>query len=97
MAIGAADIAILHHDLNRIPAIIELARRSVRIIKQNLFWAFFYNVVAIPLAATGGISPGVAAAAMMFSSISVVLNSLRLRNAKQTVSDNNLGETRSVD
>ena len=96
VAIGAADIAILHHDLNRIPAVIELARRSVRIIKQNLFWAFFYNVCAIPLAATGRISPGVAAAAMMFSSISVVLNSLRLRNAKQTVPDSHSGETRSA-
>jgi len=79
VAVGAADIAILHQDLSRIPAIIELARRSVRIIKQNLFWAFFYNVVAIPLAATGYIPPGLAAAAMMCSSISVVMNSLRLR------------------
>ncbi len=79
VAIGAADITILHDDLIRIPLLIRLARRTVRIIKQNLFWAFFYNVAAIPLAATGTIPAGYAAAAMMFSSISVVMNSLRLR------------------
>jgi len=82
VALGAADITIVHDRLDRLPTIITLARRSVRIIKQNLFWAFFYNLAAIPLAATGRVSPGVAAAAMMFSSISVVLNSLRLRHAK---------------
>lgn len=83
VAIGAADITIVHDRLDRLPTIITLARRSVRIIKQNLFWAFFYNLAAIPLAATGRVSPGIAAAAMMFSSISVVLNSLRLRPRKQ--------------
>ena len=81
VAVGAADITILHHRLDRLPMIVTLARRSVRIIKQNLFWAFFYNLVAVPLAASGRVSPGVAAAAMMFSSISVVLNSLRLRKS----------------
>jgi len=79
IATTAADITIVHDDLTRLPLVVELARRSVRIIKQNLFWAFFYNVVAIPLAATGRVGPGIAAAAMMCSSISVVLNSLRLR------------------
>jgi Cu+-exporting ATPase len=79
VALGAADITIVYDRLDRLPTIITLARRSVRIIKQNLFWAFFYNLAAIPLAATGRVSPGIAAAAMMFSSISVVLNSLRLR------------------
>jgi Cu+-exporting ATPase len=79
VATGAADITIVHDDLRRLPQIVRIARRSVRIIKENLFWAFLYNVLAIPLAATGRVSPGVAAAAMMFSSISVVLNSLRLR------------------
>ena len=79
VALGAADITIVHDRLDRLPEIITLARCSVRVIKQNLFWAFFYNLAAIPLAATGRVSPGIAAAAMMFSSISVVLNSLRLR------------------
>jgi len=79
VATGAAQITILHEDLRRVGDIIKLARRSVRIIKQNLFWAFFYNIVAIPLAATGHVPPGLAALAMTTSSISVVLNSLRIR------------------
>ena len=81
VATSAADITIVHDDLRRLAAIVSLGRRSVRIIKQNLFWAFFYNVIAIPLAAVGKIPPGYAAAAMMASSVSVVLNSLRLRGA----------------
>jgi P-type Cu+ transporter len=84
IAAGAADITIVHDDLTRVADAIRIARRSVRIIKQNLFWAFIYNILAIPLAATGHIGPGVAAAAMMFSSISVVLNSLRLRRSSVT-------------
>ncbi len=79
VATETADVTFLHERLGGIADSIRLARRAVRIIKQNLFWAFFYNAIAIPLAATGRISPGIAAAAMMFSSISVVLNSLRLR------------------
>jgi len=79
VANAAAAITLVGDDLTLIPDAVRLARRSVRIIKQNLFWAFFYNVAAIPLAATGHVAPGVAAAAMMFSSLSVVLNSLRLR------------------
>ena len=82
VAVGAADITILHDDLNRLGTVIRLARRSVRIIKQNLFWAFFYNVIAIPLAVMGKVPPYAAAAAMMVSSISVVLNSLRLRKLR---------------
>jgi Cu+-exporting ATPase len=72
-------MTILGGDFAKLLDLFTLARRSVRIIRQNLFWAFFYNLAAIPLAATGRISPGLAAAAMMSSSISVVLNSLRLR------------------
>ncbi len=81
IAKAAADITLMGDDLTQVPAAIRLARRSVRVIKQNLFWAFIYNVLAIPLAATGRVSPGIAAAAMMVSSITVVLNSLRLRTA----------------
>ncbi len=80
VAAGSADITMMHHDLRNILSVIELAQRSMRVIKQNLFWAFFYNSLAIPLAALGKVPPGLAAAAMMFSSISVVLNSLRLRS-----------------
>jgi Cu+-exporting ATPase len=79
VAVAAADLTLVRDDLLLIPQAVRIARKSVRIIKQNLFWAFFYNMCAIPLAATGRISPGLAAAAMMCSSISVVLNSLRLR------------------
>ena len=82
VALESADITLLGDDLTLIPEAIELARRSMRIIKQNLFWAFFYNLVAIPLAAGGKIPPGIAAAVMMCSSIGVVLNSLRLRGRK---------------
>ncbi|MFH0980014.1 MAG: cation-translocating P-type ATPase [Planctomycetota bacterium] len=79
VAIEAADITLMRDDLGLVPEAMKLARRSVAIIKQNLFWAVAYNVVAIPLAVTGHVPPGVAAAAMMFSSLSVVLNALRLR------------------
>ena len=80
VAASAADITILHGELGRVCDVLRLARKSLRIIKQNLFWAFFYNMAAVPLAAMGKIPPGLAAAAMMVSSISVVLNSLRLRH-----------------
>lgn len=78
VATGAAAITIVHHNLLRLPEVLQIACIGLQVIRQNLFWAFLYNVLAIPLAATGRISPGIAAAAMMFSSISVVLNSLRI-------------------
>ncbi len=81
VAAGAADITILHDDLGKLADVVTLGRRSVRIIKQNLFWAFAYNAIAIPLAAAGKVPPYYAAAAMMVSSVTVVLNSLRLRKA----------------
>ncbi len=82
VAVGAADITIVHNDLCRVADALALGRSSVRVIKQNLFWAFCYNIAAIPLAALGQVPPGLAAALMMVSSISVVLNSLRLRGWK---------------
>jgi Cu+-exporting ATPase len=93
IATTTADVMIVHTGLTALPELIILARRSVRIIRQNLFWAFFYNFAAIPLAATGRISPGLAAAAMMFSSISVVLNSLRLRRRSPVIAHRRVDRT----
>ena len=79
LAIEAGDVALLRGDLNGVADAIELSRRTMRVMRQNLFWAFLYNVVGIPVAALGLLNPVVAAAAMAMSSVSVVLNSLRLR------------------
>ncbi len=80
VAIEASDITLISADPTRIPAAIGLARKTLRVIHQNLYWAFAYNVAAIPLAAFGKLSPGIAAGAMAFSSVSVVANALRLRH-----------------
>lgn len=79
IALESAGIALLRADLRGIPAAIRLARATTSTIRWNLVWAFGYNVLMIPLAATGHLNPMLAAAAMGFSSVSVVLNSLRLR------------------
>jgi Cu+-exporting ATPase len=82
VALEAADLTLIRDDLTLIPGAIKLARQMMRIIRQNLFWAFFYNVIAIPAAAAGLLNPALAAAAMAMSSVSVVTNSLRLRRFK---------------
>ena len=86
-AIEAAEVVLISNNLKNVPAAFELSRRTMRIIKQNLFWAFAYNVIGIPLAAGvfgaflpfADVSPVFCAAAMGASSVTVVLNALRLR------------------
>jgi Cu+-exporting ATPase len=81
IAVESADITLVGGDIARVAAGIELSRQTMRIVRQNLFWALGYNVVAIPVAAAGRLNPMIAAAAMAMSSVSVVGNSLRLQRS----------------
>jgi len=79
VAMDSAMVTIVSGDLRKLPQLIDLSRRTSRIIKENLFWAFFYNLLAVPAAALGLVNPMIGAACMALSSVCVVLNSLRLR------------------
>lgn len=82
VAMEAADITLMRGDLNSIADAILMSKKTIRNIRQNLFWAFAYNTLGIPVAALGFLAPWLAGAAMAFSSVSVVLNALRLQRVK---------------
>ena len=82
IAIESSDITLVKGNLNGVVAAIKLSRKTIKTIKQNLFWAFIYNTIGIPFAAFGLLNPMIAALAMSFSSVSVISNSLRLKRTK---------------
>jgi P-type Cu+ transporter len=93
VAMEAADITLMRGDLNSIADAIHMSKKTIQNIKQNLFWAFAYNTIGIPVAAFGLLAPWLAGAAMAFSSVSVVLNSLRLQHEEL---DNNESSKKGI-
>ena len=94
IAMESSDITLMRGDLNEIAAAIQLSRKTMSKIRQNLFWAFFYNSIGIPVAALGLLNPMIAGAAMAFSSVSVVSNSLSLKKFKFQQYGNNTDKTK---
>jgi len=92
IAVHAADLILVNGDISKVAEAITISNQTLGIIKQNLFWAFGYNAVAIPLAVAGKLNPAIASAAMALSSVSVIINSLRLNRSsgkfKKTASKN---------
>jgi heavy metal translocating P-type ATPase len=87
VAMEASDITLLHGDVSKIAEAVMLGRRTLSTIRQNLVWAFGYNVLALPIAAAGLLNPIIAGAAMAFSSVSVMANSLRLRTKARPIAE----------
>ncbi|PZE19549.1 Cu(2+)-exporting ATPase [Paenibacillus xerothermodurans] len=98
VAMEAADVTLMRGDLNSIPDAISMSKQTMRNIKQNLFWALAYNVVGIPIAALGYLEPWLAGAAMALSSVSVVLNALRLQHVdrKDKESEGHMGQRQFI-
>jgi Cu+-exporting ATPase len=84
IAIYAADLILVNGDIGKVAEAITLSHQTLSIIKQNLFWAFGYNAIAIPFAVAGKLNPAIASAAMALSSVSVIINSLRLNRSPGT-------------
>jgi len=85
LAIESADIIITQGEISKVVDAIKISETTFKTIKQNLFWAFFYNIIAIPLAMTGILHPAIAEIAMLFSSINVIYNSSRITKKVDTL------------